>query len=92
MFVFLEIQNLDGVHDRGEWVTEVRGRSLPEIHPCVRANPSERLNETISVAKAKLITKILRHHQAMNATVHDADANASEVFLKNVGAMAGRMH
>ena len=52
-------------------------------------NPSERLNETMSVANAKLITKILRHHQAMNATVHYADANASEVFLENVGAMAG---
>ena len=76
MFVFLEIQNLDGVHDRGEWVTEVRGRSLPEIHPCVGANPSERLNETMSVANAKIITKILRHHQDMNDTIQYADTHA----------------
>ena len=38
--------------------------------------------------RTNLITEILRHHQAVNAAIHDADADASEVFLEDVGAMA----
>ena len=41
----------------------------------------------IQLLRTCLITEILSHHQAMNATVHDADADASEVSLQNVSAM-----
>ena len=36
-----------------------------------------------------LITKFLRHHQAADAAVHDADAEAAELRMQDVGAMAG---
>lgn len=34
------------------------------------------------------IPKLLRDHQAADAAVHDANADAAEVFMQNVGTMA----
>ena len=38
------------------------------------------------------VAEVLRHHQAADAAVHDADADAAEVRMQNVGAMTGRIH
>jgi hypothetical protein len=37
----------------------------------------------------RLISKLLRNHQAANAAVQDADANAGEILVQNVRAMTG---
>jgi hypothetical protein len=37
----------------------------------------------------KLISKLLRDHEAADAAVHDAYADAAELWIQNIGAMAG---
>jgi hypothetical protein len=40
----------------------------------------------------RLVAEILRHHQPAQAPVHDANADAPELTLQDVGAMSGRVH
>ena len=40
-------------------------------------------------ALQKLIPKLLRDHEAADAAVHDANADAAKLGVQNIGAMAG---
>jgi len=52
----------------------------------------EQTNQDECVSRKKLIPKVLRHHHAADAAVHDPDANAPKFGSQDVGAMSRRVH